>query len=50
MEKARGGEACKLVKAESDGIPVEPMRDLTKKILCVLCELCERKKAFQNAA
>jgi hypothetical protein len=44
MKKTISGEACAPVKAESDGIPVELMRDLTKKILCVLSELCERIK------
>jgi hypothetical protein len=34
MEKTISGEACKLVKAKSDGSPEELMRNLTKKTLC----------------
>jgi len=36
--------ACKLVKSESNEIPLDLMRELIKKNLCVLSELCERKK------
>ena len=44
IENPISGEACKLVKSENDGFHLELMRELTKKNLCVLSELCERKK------
>jgi hypothetical protein len=50
MEKAISEKACEPAKTESDGISVELMGDLTKRILyvhsklCDLSELCERIK------
>ena len=47
MEKPISGKTCKLVKSESDGMPLKLIGDLTKKDLCVLSELCKRPKLIR---